>query len=357
MKEIEQLVRKNIIALKAYSSARDEFKGETLSSNHTIFIDANENPLGSVGFAQSYNRYPDPTQRSLKDEIAKLKNTKADTIFLGNGSDEAIDLLIRIFCEPQKDTILITPPTYGMYEVAANINDVGIERVLLRESDFGISAENILAKITPHTKLIFLCSPNNPTGNLLKRDDIVRILQTFTGIVVIDEAYIDFAETPSWIATLQHYPRLVVLQTFSKAWGLAGLRLGMAFAHPMIIQLINKVKPPYNINQATQEIALTVLKQKNDYQKHLQTLIAERVKLYDNLTRMPLFEKVFPSEANFVLVRPKTDAQQLYDYLISQSIIVRNRSSQPLCQNTLRLSVGSPAENELLIEKLRQFSI
>jgi histidinol-phosphate aminotransferase len=347
--DLESLVRPNIRAMKPYSSARDEFQGEA-----QVMLDANENSLGSTGPSQ-FNRYPDPLQRAVKAELAKLKGVGPAQIFLGNGSDEAIDLLVRLTCTPGgSDSILLLPPTYGMYEVAANLNDVRIERLPLTP-DFQLSPEIVAGILASSAKLVFLCSPNNPTGNLLHADAIEEVLRGFPGLVVVDEAYADFATAPSWTTRLAEFPNLVVLQTFSKAWGLAGLRLGMAFASPAIIGYLNKIKPPYNISEATQQHALAALAAAPHLEELRQQLLAGRNWLAERLPALPIVAEVFPSDANFLLVRFRPDATAVYDYLLGRGIVVRNRTTQPGCAGTLRLTVGSPAENQQLIAALQEF--
>jgi len=340
--DILALVRKNILSLKPYSSARDEFTGEA-----EIFLDANENPYPSP-----YNRYPDPLQRKLKEKIATIKHVDPSQIFLGNGSDEAIDLLIRAFCEPNRDSILITDPTYGMYSVCAGINAVNVRQLLLTR-DFDLDINAFSGAYDDKTKIIFLCSPNNPTGNLLNRDKIVEVLLNFPGLVVIDEAYIDFAKTQSFIQELDQFPNLVVLQTFSKAWGLAGLRLGMCFGPEPLISVLNKIKYPYNVNIATQEIALSALDHEQKKDSWVKDILIERAKLIKDLQSLSTVECIFPSDSNFVLVRVK-DAPGSYRYLTEHGIIVRDRSRVSLCNNCLRITVGTPDENKSLIEALKQ---
>ncbi|GAB2469055.1 histidinol-phosphate aminotransferase [Hymenobacter qilianensis] len=349
MFDLESLVRPNIRAMKPYSSARDEFQGDA-----QVMLDANENSLGSAGPA-TFNRYPDPQQRAVKAELAKIKGVTGGQIFLGNGSDEAIDLLVRLTCVPGQDSILILPPTYGMYEVAANLNDVAIQRLPLT-ADFQLSPEVVAGIIASDAKLVFVCSPNNPTGNLLHADAIEEILRGFRGLVVVDEAYSDFASAPSWTTRLAEFPNLVVLQTFSKAWGLAGLRLGMAFASPEIIVYLNKIKPPYNISEATQQHALAALAAGGHFDNLRNDLLVGRQWLAERLPAVEIVEEVFPSDANFLLVRFKPDATAVYDYLLARGIVVRNRTTQPGCAGTLRLTVGTPAENEQLLAALREFA-
>jgi histidinol-phosphate aminotransferase len=340
--DINSLVRKNILTMKPYSSARDEFKGEA-----EVYLDANENPYPSP-----YNRYPDPLQRSVKEKLASMKGVDPSQIFLGNGSDEAIDLLIRGFCEPYYDSILVTEPTYGMYSVCAEVNGVNVQQVLLN-MDFDLDLDAFPKTFDATTKILFLCSPNNPTGNLLSRDKIVQVLKRFYGLVVIDEAYIDFSESKSFITELKKFPHLVVLQTFSKAWGLAGLRLGMCFASPEIIAILNKIKYPYNVNIRTQDLALDALE--NAYKKDIwvDEILSQRDKLVKDLRALKIVDKVFPSDANFVLARVK-DASFTYQYLMDQNIVVRDRSRVTLCYNCIRITVGTPQENERLIQALSQ---
>lgn len=339
--DINTLVRRNVLTMKPYSSARDEFKGEA-----EIFLDANENPYPSP-----YNRYPDPLQWKVKEKLAEIKGVKPTQIFLGNGSDEPIDLIIRAFCEPNHDSILITEPTYGMYKVCAEVNAVNVQQVLLTQ-DFDIDLESFPNTFDATTKVIFLCSPNNPTGNLLSRDKIIQVLKRFYGLVVIDEAYIDFTKSKSFIRELKKYSNLMVLQTFSKAWGLAGLRLGMCFASEEIITILNKIKYPYNVNSRTQDLALDALE--NAYRKDIwvEEILKERDVLIKELRSLKIVEKVFPSNANFLLVRVK-DAQSTYQYLIDNRIIVRDRSKVNLCYNCIRITVGTPEENNRLIESLK----
>jgi len=338
---LQDLVRPNIFNLKPYSCARDEFKGEA-----SAYLDANENPLNAP-----YNRYPDPLQKDLKEKVANLKNIDSEKLFFGNGSDEPIDLVVRIFCEPGIDNIVAIDPTYGMYQVCADINNVEYRKVLLLE-DYSLDVESVLAKVDVHTKVIFMCSPNNPTGNDLDINEMKKILDGFSGIVVIDEAYIDFSSRSSFLTMLDTYPNLIVLQTFSKAWGLAAIRLGMAFASPEIIRFFNKVKYPYNINLLTQYFVgeeIKKLKRKNDW---VDMLLAQRTELIAQLESLPMVAKVYPSDANFVLVQVN-DANATYRYLVEQGIIVRNRNNVSLCLGCLRITVGVPEENTLLIEALK----
>ena len=345
---LNNLVRENIKALTPYSSARDEFKGEA-----RIFLDANENSFGSP-LTKWYNRYPDPLQWELKKKIAEIKAVKPEDILLGNGSDECIDLLIRAFCEPQLDNIVICPPTYGMYEVYANINNVPLKRVPLTPA-YQLDMDALSESVDEHTKLIFLCSPNNPTANSLDREDVEMILNNFDGLVIVDEAYINFSRQRSFIADLQDYPNLVIMQTFSKAWGLAALRLGMTIASPEIIDILNKIKPPYNINQATQELAMKALENLDDVNAMIKEIVAERELLAQELEALPLVEKVYPSDANFLLAKVP-DALSVYNFLKAYGIIVRNRSNVILCEGCLRITIGTPDENKELLAKLKQYS-
>lgn len=337
---LQQLVRKNIWNMKAYSSARDEFKGEA-----SVYLDANENPLND-----KYNRYPDPLQWALKEKISTVKGAAPENIFLGNGSDEPIDLVIRVFCEPRIDNIVAIDPTYGMYQVCADINDVEYRKVLLDEN-FDLDAQKLLDRIDSNTKLIFLCSPNNPTGNLLNRKEIEKILTAFHGIVIVDEAYIDFASEETWIAQLEKYPNLIVLQTFSKAWGLAAVRLGMAFASTEIIKLFNKVKYPYNVNILTQNYVSGELDKLELKKEWVESLIKGRDYLNVQLPKLPFVEKVYQTDSNFILVKV-SDANRLYNQLAQKGVIVRNRNSVSLCAGCLRITVGTDDENKTLIEVL-----
>ncbi len=344
---LDNILRDNIKRLTPYSSARSEFKGDA-----KIFLDANENSFGSP-LDVNYNRYPDPLQLILKEKIAEIKKVKSQNIFLGNGSDEAIDLLFRSFCSVD-DNVIICPPTYGMYEVLANINDVKIIEVLLKE-DFELNVDAVLAAVNQNTKLIFICSPNNPTGNLIDKNSVKKILENFNGIVVLDEAYIDFAGDASFICELKNYPNLVILQTFSKAWGLAGLRLGMAFADEKIIAIFNKVKMPYNISEVTQSLLIKALEQKTKVDDFIKITIFEREKLIAEISKLKFVEKIYPSKANFILVRV-TNANALYDYLVKQGIIVRNRNNVILCEGCLRITIGTEAENQELLEALKKYN-
>ena len=345
--DLDRLIRNNIKKLKPYSSARSEYSGQA-----SVFLDANENSFGSP-LTKWYNRYPDPLQWDVKRKLSTIKNVPAENILLGNGSDECIDLLIRTFCDPGLDNIIICPPTYGMYEVYANINQVAINEVPLL-SNFQLNLEGLETIIDAQTKLIFLCSPNNPTGNSLHREYIEIVLNNFDGIVVVDEAYINYSRQRSFLTELTEYPNLVVMQTFSKAWGLAALRLGMAFASENIIQVLNKIKPPYNINAATQELALKALDHLDDVNAMIRETIQEREALMKELDNIQRIQKVFPSDANFLLVKME-GATAVYDYLKNQGIIVRNRSNIVLCEDSLRITVGTPQQNQTLIEALKNY--
>ena len=340
---LDKLLRNNIRSLQPYSCARDEFKGEA-----SVYLDANENPYNAP-----FNRYPDPLQWEVKEQITRVKGVPAENIFLGNGSDEPIDLLFRAFCEPRIDNVVAIEPTYGMYKVSANINDVEYRKVLLDEN-FQFSADKLLDATNLYTKTIWLCSPNNPTGNSLDRAEIIKLLTSFEGIVVLDEAYIDFASEGSFSEMLSHYPNLVILQTFSKAWGSAAIRLGMAFASTEIIAVLNKIKYPYNINILTQKQALLALKNDTQVKQWVKTLLTERAVLVDALQQMPIVQHIYPTDANFVLVRVD-DANALYHYLVDKSIIVRNRNTVSLCLGCVRITVGTPEENQILLEELKKF--
>ena len=344
MKELQQLVRPNIWSLAPYSSARDEYSGHEAH----VFLDANENPYNAP-----YNRYPDPLQRQLKQMLAKVKHVPDDMIFLGNGSDEAIDLTYRIFCQPARDNVVAIEPTYGMYRVCADINNVEYRPVPLG-ADYQLQATDLLAACDEHTKIVWLCSPNNPTGNSLRRDQLLLVADRFPGIVVVDEAYIDFAQQPSLRQELATHPNLVILQTMSKAWGSAAIRLGMAFAHRDIIALYNKVKYPYNVNLLTQQQAMQMLADPFEVDKYVRMLLAERQRLMPAILQLPVCQQVYPSDANFFLAR-MTDAPAVYRYLVDRGIIVRNRHRVQLCQNCLRITIGTKTENSELVAALRQY--
>lgn len=345
--ELDKIIRQNIKNLKPYSSARDEFKGEA-----SIYLDANENSFGSP-LEKQYNRYPDPMAYAVKMRLSEIKGVPARNIFLGNGSDEAIDILFRSFCEPGKDNVIIVPPTYGMYEVSANINDVALKRVNLNQ-DFQLNLQRIAEAIDSHTKMIFICSPNNPTGNSINREDIETLLTNFNGLIIIDEAYINFSRQKSFIQELTEYANLVVLQTLSKAWGLAALRVGMAFASEEIIEIFNKVKPPYNINEASQELALKALQNVNQVNNWIRETLKERDQLVLSLKNFSFVIDIYPSDANFILVKT-TDANSIYNFLVEHGIIIRNRTKVELCEGCLRITIGTPEENKILIEKLKSY--
>src|ERR1700748_54236 len=347
MFSINNILRENIERLVPYSSARDEYQGEA-----SVFLDANENAFGSPLDAQ-YNRYPDPLQYDVKMRLSEIKGVPARNIFLGNGSDEAIDILFRSFCNPGIDNVILVPPTYGMYQVSANINDIEARKVPLTD-EFQLDLEGIAEAIDAHTKLIFICSPNNPTGNSMNRMDVETLLANFNGIVVVDEAYINFSRQKTFIQELTEYANLVVLQTLSKAWGLAGLRVGMAFASEEIIEVMNKVKPPYNINEASQELALKALQNIDQVNGWIKETLIQRDKLVLELKDFDFVLDIYPSDANFILVKT-TDANGIYDFLVKQGIIVRNRSKIDLCEGSLRITVGTPDENDILIETLKNF--
>ena len=344
MISLERLCRKNIWDLAPYSSARNEYAGREAR----VFLDANENP-----YNQPFNRYPDPLQLELKAALSKVKGVPAENIFLGNGSDEAIDLPYRCFCNPGKDNVVAIEPTYGMYKVCADINDIEYRPVLLDEQ-YQFTADRLLAATDAHTKLIWLCTPNNPTGNCLKREEVVKVIEQFEGLVIVDEAYSDFSSQPTFRAELSKYPNLIVLNTMSKAWGCAAIRLGMAFASTEIIGLFNKVKYPYNVNLLTQPQALEALKDPFEVDNWVKVLLQERTRMVDAFEILPICEKVYPTDANFFLVK-MTDAPAIYNYLVDKGIIVRNRHRVQLCQNCLRITIGTKTENSELIAALRQF--
>lgn len=347
--ELDKLVRENIKKMTPYSSARHEFAGEA-----AIFLDANENSFGSP-LQQNYNRYPDPLQQKLKEKISNIKGVPIQNIFLGNGSDEAIDLLFRIFCEPGKDNVIILPPTYGMYEVCAELNDVQVKKVPLLPN-FQLNLEAIEQSIDSNTKIIFVCSPNNPTGNSINRNYIEILLNNYNGLVIIDEAYINYARQKTFIPELTEYPNLVILQTLSKAWGLAGLRLGMAFAGQRVIDYLNKVKYPYNINTATQQLAIEALNNISSVNNWTRTTVEQREWLISQLSNLGFVNKIYPSDANFILVKMQ-NAKSFYDYLTGKGIIVRDRSNVILCDECLRITIGTPDENNQLVDALKTYSV
>lgn len=344
MKSLEELTRPNIWSLAPYSSARNEYAGREAR----VFLDANENP-----YNQPFNRYPDPLQLELKATLSKVKGVPAENIFLGNGSDEAIDLPYRCFCNPGVDNVVAIEPTYGMYKVCADINDVEYRPVLLDEH-YQITAEKLLAATDVHTKIIWLCTPNNPTGNCLKREEVIKVIEGFEGLVIVDEAYSDFSSQKTLRSELAKYPNLIVLNTMSKAWGCAAIRLGMAFASEEIISIFNKVKYPYNVNQLTQLQALEALKDPYEVDNWVKILLQERSRMMDAFELLPICEKVYPTDANFFLAK-MTDATKIYNYLVDKGIIVRNRHRVQLCQNCLRITIGTKSENSELIAALRQY--
>ena len=346
MRSLKELTRPNVWALKPYSSARDEYSGVEAS----VFLDANENPYNTPN-----NRYPDPLQRDLKALIAPLKGVKEENIFLGNGSDEAIDLIFRAFCRPGIDNVVAIDPTYGMYQVCAEVNDVEYRKMLL-DVYYQFKASSLLSAIDEHTKAMFICSPNNPTGNSLCRKEIESLLKKFDGLVVVDEAYIDFSSSESLLKDLEQYPNLIVLQTFSKAWGCAAIRLGMAFASPEIIAIFNKIKYPYNVNRLTQEEAIKVLQKPEQIKEWVNVLLEERARVMEEFVKLPCCVRVFPTDANFFLAKVY-EATQIYDYLVSEGIIVRNRTNVALCNDCLRITIGTKEENDALLDALRKVEV
>jgi len=344
--KIQDLIRYNIKALKPYSSARDEYKD---ASSNMVFLDANENPYNN-----GVNRYPDPQQSNLKNVLAQQKGISKDNILLGNGSDEVLDLILRVFCEPNKDKIITLPPTYGMYEVLANVNAVDVIKINLSES-FQPKVDDILNSADQYSKILFLCSPNNPSGNSFNIKNVERLLLNFNGIVVIDEAYIDYSDQKSWLSRLEEFPNLIITQTLSKAYGLAGIRLGICFASKEIISVLNKIKPPYNINELTQQKALERLSIPEDVKNEIQNILQQRNWLAEKLKNIAFVEIIYPSDANFVLVKVD-NAIKRYDQLIQKGIVVRNRTNQPGCENCLRFTIGTKTENEKLITTLKTLS-
>uniref|UniRef100_UPI0040472B29 histidinol-phosphate transaminase n=1 Tax=Algoriphagus sp. TaxID=1872435 RepID=UPI0040472B29 len=344
--DIASLLRPHLRQLQPYTSARDEYSG-----SEGVFLDANENPFGS-STSQDFNRYPDPYQTALKQEIAKIKGANPAQIFLGNGSDEAIDLLFRAFCNPGQDNVILLPPTYGMYGVSAAINGVEVRNVPLTP-DFQLQPEKILSAVNAHSKILFLCSPNNPSGNAVKREDILFLLENFPGIVVVDEAYIDFSEGASLLTVLDQHPNLLVMQTLSKAWGLASLRLGMAFASSELIRVLNQIKPPYNISGLTQKTVLSALQNKGKVDEFIQLILEERKFLQKELERLPYILRVHNSDANFLLVQFE-HPNQVYEDLVKEKIIVRNRSSVLHCAGCLRITVGTREESIALLQALEK---
>jgi histidinol-phosphate aminotransferase len=349
MFSVNNILRDNIKNLTPYSSARDEFQGEA-----SVYLDANENAFGSP-LNEQYNRYPDPLQYAVKKRLMEIKGVPVRNIFLGNGSDEAIDILFRSFCNPGVDNVIIVPPTYGMYQVSANINDVEARKVNLNP-DYQLNMEGIAEAIDEHTKMIFICSPNNPTGNSINRADVETLLANFNGVVVVDEAYINYSRQKTFIQELTEYANLVILQTLSKAWGLAGLRLGMAFASEEIIEVMNKVKPPYNINEATQQLVLQALQNVDQVNNWIKQTLAQRDNLVLGLKKFDFVQDIYPSDANFILVKT-TDARGIYTHLVEQGIIVRDRSKVELCEGCLRITIGTPDENVALLETLETINL
>ncbi len=345
MFNITSLLRNNIKNIQPYSSARDEYTGKV-----GVFLDANENPFGSVSGGH-YNRYPDPLQREVKERLAQLKQVDENQIFLGNGSDEPIDLLYRAFCNPGKDNVIINPPTYGMYQVSADINDVEVRKVNLT-TNFQLQVDEVLKAVDENTKMIFICSPNNPSGNVMRNEDIERILKAFNGIVVVDEAYIDFADTYSFSTRLKEFPNLFVLQTFSKAWGMAALRLGMGYANADIVKVLNKIKYPYNINLATQELAMKALQNVIQKEQYVANILEQREWLVEALSTIDQIEKIYPTDSNQVLIKVAR-AGELYKKLIEKLVIVRDRSKVVLCDDCLRISVGTEQENTTFLQELK----
>ncbi|MEO6221571.1 MAG: histidinol-phosphate transaminase [Ginsengibacter sp.] len=345
--DLDSLIRKNIKNLKPYSSARTEYSGSA-----SLFLDANENSFGSP-LSENYNRYPDPLQWQLKHEISKIKGIPPQNIFIGNGSDEVIDLAYRIFCEPGKDNVIVCPPTYGMYSVSGNINDVEIKEVMLTD-EFQLDVDAILKKVNRNARLLFICSPNNPTGNNMNRVDVETLINNFPGLVIIDEAYINYSKQKSFLQELTEYENLIVMQTLSKAWGLAALRLGLCFASEKIIELFNKVKPPYNINKASQQLGMEALSGIDEVNNNIKITVEQRDILQHELQQFNFIKKIYPSDSNFILVKTN-NADKLYKYFSAKEIIVRNRSNEPLCENCLRITIGTPQENETLIEALKNY--
>ncbi|WP_313383405.1 histidinol-phosphate transaminase [Chishuiella sp.] len=344
---IDNIIRPNIKAMKAYSSARDEFQEIT---NDFVFLDANENP-----YETGLNRYPDPFQRNVKNELSTIKNYPANQILLGNGSDEVLDLIFRAFCEPNQDNVIAISPSYGMYSVLANLNAIEYRKSLLNENDFQPNIEDIFSKVDANTKMIFLCSPNNPTGEIIKKEYILEIVKRFNGLVIIDEAYIDFSTEPSWIEEIKNYPNIIVIQTLSKAFGLAGIRLGILYASQEIIAVLNKIKPPYNINQLTQQKALEILKDYDKIKLTTQTIIEQKQLLETALKEITFIEKIYPSDANFILIKVD-DATNRYNELIEKGIVIRNRTNDDLCKNCLRITVGTEEENEKILSVFKLLS-
>ncbi|WP_185867322.1 histidinol-phosphate transaminase [Blattabacterium cuenoti] len=351
---LNSLIRENILNLVPYISARTEHQKEKKS----IFLDANENSFGApLSFLNSYNRYPDPLQKELKKKISDFKNVSPSQIFLGNGSDEIIDLVYRIFSRPEVDHVIIFPPTYGMYEVSGKIHGVDVIKIFLTKENYQLNLDKIEKFVNPNSKILFICSPNNPTGNDIKREDIENITKKFTGIVVLDEAYIDFSKQKSLSMEIEKFPNLIIIQTLSKSWGLAGLRIGIAIASEAIIQWMNKVKHPYNISMVSQKMAIKALENRDLFFFHLKNIILEREYLQKSLKKIPIIQKVYPSSANFLLAKINFSSKNLYQYLMKKKIVVRDRSKIILCDNCLRITVGTHEENEYLIDQIQKYSI
>ncbi|AVR46196.1 histidinol-phosphate transaminase [Christiangramia fulva] len=342
--DLKKLVRRNVSVLKPYSSARDEFQA---SENEMVFLDANENP-----FDNGLNRYPDPYQNKVKEKLSEWKGIPKEQILLGNGSDEVLDLIFRAFCEPGNDNVITLPPTYGMYKVLADINEIENREVLLNH-DFQPDVTAILNEVNPATKIIFLCSPNNPSGNSFERERVLKILHNFAGLVVIDEAYIDFSENESWLQELENFPNLIVTQTFSKAFGMAAIRLGILYSSEEIVKILTRIKPPYNVNQLTQEKGLGILSEKEKIQSQVSEILNERARLSEVLLSVNYISKIYKSDANFFLIEVD-DANKRYDQLLKKEVVVRNRSNQPLCENCLRITIGTRGENDKLINALKE---
>jgi histidinol-phosphate aminotransferase len=345
--DINTLVRENVKAMKPYSSARDEF--EDFDTADMIFLDANENP-----YENGVNRYPDPQQATVKSVLAAQNGVEKNQILLGNGSDEVLDLLFRAFCEPKIDNVITLPPTYGMYSVLANLNAIENREVLL-SNEFQPQLDEIMKAVDANTKMIFLCSPNNPTGNSFSTESVQYLLNNFNGLVVIDEAYIDFSDKASWTQKIKDYPNLIITQTLSKAYGLAGIRLGICYASAAIIAVLNKIKPPYNVNELTQKRALERLSDLVKIKEEINSIIEQRELLLKVLQEVKFVSKIYPTEANFILIKVD-NANQRYDELIAKGIVIRNRTTQPLCENTLRLTIGTEEENNKLIEALQSLN-
>jgi histidinol-phosphate aminotransferase len=345
--DINNLVRENVKSMKPYSSARDEF--EDFDTANMVFLDANENP-----FQNGVNRYPDPQQSSVKVVLVKQRNINSNQILLGNGSDEVLDLIFRAFCEPKIDNVITLPPTYGMYSVLSNLNNIENREVLL-STDFQPQVEKIIETVDKNTKIIFLCSPNNPTGNSFSNESVLKLLENFKGLIVIDEAYIDFSEKESWLAKIDQYPNLIITQTLSKAYGLAGIRLGICYGSAEVIAVLNKIKPPYNVNELTQLRALDRLSNPEKIKSEIDLIVAQREELLKVFVDVKFVEKIYPTEANFILIKVD-DANKRYDELIAKGIVIRNRTTQPLCENTLRLTIGTKEENKKLMEALKELN-